>query len=100
VVADKVHIVMWRLAPDARASAAQEVSAALNSMLGVIPGLLTLEVGIDERRRANSYDIVLSCRFADAAALESYHDHPAHEAVKPLVRELCRDSAVVDYFSA
>jgi hypothetical protein len=97
MVAEKVHVVMWRLASDAAADAAHQVSTALQSMRGRIPGMLALEVGVDDRRRANSYDLVLQCRFASAAALEAYHDHPVHEAVKPLVRQLCRDGVVVDY---
>lgn len=95
------HVVMWRLLANAMGRTAPEnalrMKAGLETMRGQIPGMTYLDVGIDTRRRANSFDIVLICNFESAEALEAYHDHPAHEAVKPLVEGVRGETVVVDY---
>lgn len=96
-----MHIVMWRLLEGAQGRTVAEnaalMKAELETMRGRIPGLMRLDVGIDTRRRANSYDVVLICEFESAEALEAYHDHPAHNAVKPLVQAVRGDTVIVDY---
>ena len=81
------HVVMWRLLETAMGRTAQEnailLKAGLEAMRGLIPGMTSLDVGIDTRRRANSFDVVLICGFESAEALEAYHDHPAHEGRNP-----------------
>lgn len=95
------HVVMWRLLETAQGCTAGEnavlLKAELEAMRGRIPGMTGLEVGIDTRRRNNSFDVVLICRFESAEALEAYHDHPAHEAVKPLVAAIRGETVIVDY---
>jgi hypothetical protein len=95
------HVVMWRLLDTAMGRTAQEnavlLKAGLEAMRGQIPGMTSLEVGIDTRRRANSFDVVLICRFDSADALEAYHDHPAHIAVVPLVQSVRCETIIVDY---
>jgi len=98
------HVVMWRLLENALGRTAAEnallVKAELETMRGRIPGMTFLDVGIDTRRRANSYDVVLICRFDDVGLLEAYHDHPAHEAVKPLIQAVRGETVIVDYLTA
>lgn len=98
------HIVMWRLLETALGRPASEnavlLKAELESMRGKVPGLTGLEVGIDTRRRSNSFDVVLICAFESAEALEAYHDHPAHVAVKPLVQAVRGETVIVDYPAA
>lgn len=95
------HVVMWRLHETAMGRTAQEnarlLKTGLEAMRGRIPGMTYLDVGIDSRRRANSFDVVLICEFESAAALEAYHDHPAHEAVKPFVQAVRGETVIVDY---
>lgn len=95
------HVVMWRLLETALGRPASEnallLKAGLEDMQGQVPGLTGLEVGIDTRRRSNSFDVVLICTFESAEALEAYHDHPAHEAIKPLIQAIRSESVVVDY---
>ncbi len=98
------HVVMWRLLENALGRSAAEnallMKAALETMRGRVPGMSFLDVGIDTRRRPNSYDVVLICRFDNAALLEAYHEHPAHEAVKPLVQAVRNETVIVDYPTA
>ena len=99
--APMIHVVMWRLLETAMGRTTGEnarlVKASLETMRGRIPGMTWLDVGIDSRRRANSFDVVLICEFESATALEAYHDHPAHEAVKPLIQAVRSETVIVDY---
>ena len=96
-----IHVVMWRLLETAMGRTAQEnanlLKVELEAMRGQIPRMTYLDVGIDCRRRANSFDVVLICEFESAAALEAYHDHPAHMAVKGLLQAIRGATVVVDY---
>lgn len=100
-VTPMVHVVMWRLLEKALGRTATEnallVKAELETMRGRIPGMSFLQVGVDTRRRANSFDVVLICVFDDANALEAYHDHPDHNAVKPLIQAVRGETVIVDY---
>lgn len=95
------HVVMWRLHETAMGRTAQEnallLKDGLETMRGKVPGMTHLDVGIDTRRWANSFDVVLICGFETAEALEAYHDHPAHAAIKPLVNAVRGETVIVDY---
>jgi antibiotic biosynthesis monooxygenase (ABM) superfamily enzyme len=97
----KTHVVMWRLKEQALGAGKSENAQKLKDLLlgleSRIPGLVSVEAGVDVRRRANSADVVLVCRFADAQALEDYHDHPAHRALLPFIDAVREDSRVVDF---
>lgn len=94
------HIVFWRMngeTPAARHAQAAAIKQALEALNGRIPGLLKLEVGIDESGDADASDVVLYSEFTDRAALESYHHHPEHQKAAPLVRAARSERRVVDY---
>jgi quinol monooxygenase YgiN len=92
------HVVVWRLRaePSVRANA-ERVKLLLEGMRGRIPGLLRIEVGINDFVDANASDVLLYTEFADREALQGYQSHPVHEAVKPAIRELTLERRVVDY---
>lgn len=95
------HIVFWRLKEQAlgndKVRNAELVKQKLEALVGRIPGLLTLEVGIDFSRSADSADLVMFSEFESLEALEAYHHHPEHEAVKPFVGAVRSERRVVDY---
>ncbi len=95
------HIVMWRLKETAdgrgRGENARLIKSRLESLRGVIPGLIGIEVGIDFSDTPDSADIVLYSEFETREALDAYHAHPAHEAVKPLVLAARTERRLVDY---
>ena len=91
------HVVMWRLKAGSPPSAPDELKEKLEAMSGRIPGLLSVEAGIDVRRRDNSADLVLITRFGDADALDRYHSHPAHREVVAFAAQVQEFSLVVDY---
>lgn len=83
------HIVMWNVrgsTPAEKERSAQRVKQSFESLLGRIPGLLELEVGIDISRISYACDVLLYSVFSDEAALAAYAGHPEHLRVK---EELC-----------
>ena len=95
------HIVLWRLKDSAggrgRAENAALVKQKLEALLGVVPGLTALEVGIDFGRGEQSFDVALYAEFESRAALAGYQEHPAHRAAVSFIREVREDRVVVDY---
>lgn len=88
------HIVMWKLR--AKADAA-EIKARLEALEGKIPGLISVEVGIDFLESEQSADVVLVTELESREALSAYQAHPEHVAVIPLVKGAAIARTVVDY---
>lgn len=88
------HIVMWRLRDK---SDAAKLKQKLEALVGQIPGLLHLEVGIDFLGSDASADLVLYAELESREALQAYQMHPAHQAVVPLVQAATLSRQVVDY---
>ncbi|HEY0681317.1 MAG TPA: Dabb family protein [Steroidobacter sp.] len=87
------HIVLWRLKNKADAA---RVKQELESMRGKIPGLLSLEVGLNFAE-GSPVDLGLYSEFKDRAALNEYADHPVHVPVKQFVGARVSDRWVLDY---
>lgn len=92
------HVVFFRLKPE-HADRAAELADRLAGMRGQIPGLRELEAGVDVARSERAWDVALITRFDDAEALAVYRDHPVHLDVLAFVRDVCSETAVVDYES-
>ena len=91
------HIVMWRVADSLdKAVAANRAKELLEGMSGKIPGLRYIEVGINFADEATAADVLLYTEFDDLAGLDTYQNHPAHEAVKPLIKEMMQERRVVE----
>ena len=94
------HIVMWKLrGPSAaeRRTQAEQARAALLGMLGNVPGLLQMEVGIGSISGEQEADLVLTSTHDSWEALKAYASHPAHEPAKRLIGELKTERRVVDF---
>jgi hypothetical protein len=95
------HIVFWTLADEAEgrsaAENAAEIKTRLEGLLGRIPGLLDIEVGIDISRTEASADVALYSEFADADALEGYQTHPEHVAIADFIGKVRTARMLVDY---
>ena len=95
------HIVIWKFQASAlgrtKAENAQLVKEGLESLVGKIPGLLRIEVGINTNLKETSADVVLVAEFDDWAALESYQTHPDHEKVAQLIGQVRDDRKCVDW---
>lgn len=95
------HIVMWRLKQEAHGNSAEHnarfIKEKLEALSGEIPGLLSIEVGLDFSRTDSSADVVLLSEFTDKAALEAYQCHPEHQALIPFIGGASSERRVVDY---
>jgi hypothetical protein len=94
------HIVMWNLkgvTPDDKARGAQRVKSAFEGLVGKIPGLLYMEIGIDVSAVDYACDVVLYSEFESHEALEGYAVHAEHLRVKAELGDLRTARHQVDY---
>jgi quinol monooxygenase YgiN len=88
------HIVMWRLK---NAADAPRFKQLLDSCRELVPGMLRFDVGIRRDGLEANVDVVLVSRFADAAALDAYQQHPHHQAVGAELGPMRIDRHVLDF---
>ena len=92
------HIVMIRLREtEKRKANAIRLKEAIEGLMGKIPELLTMEVGLNVNTKASAYDLVLTSGFESLEALDAYRVHPEHKKVLELLYEVMEQTAVVDY---
>ncbi|MBM3092428.1 Dabb family protein [Ensifer sp. T173] len=94
------HIVMWNVQGEdveQKLSAAADVKARFEGLIGRVPGLRSLEVGIDVSRVSYACDVVLYTEFEDEAALAAYAEHPAHLEVRRQLEGVRTARYQVDY---
>jgi hypothetical protein len=94
------HIVMWKLlgpSPEEKRSQAEQCRSALLGMLGKVPGITQMEVGVGAASGEQEMDLVLSSLHESWEALAAYANHPDHEPVKQLIGNLRTERRVLDY---
>ena len=95
------HIVMWRFVEGAegksRKENAQWMKEHLEALVGVVPEIRSLEVGVNVCTAGTAYDAVLVSVFDDAEAMERYKVHPAHVAVAAYFKGITEGRAEADY---
>lgn len=95
------HIVFWKLKDSAGGRSAvenaAEIKSRLESLQGLVPGMIEIEVGVDLSRTEASADVALYSVFSDMVALGEYQAHPAHLDVASFINEVRALRTVVDY---
>lgn len=94
------HIVMWNLRADptgSKSASIEAVKTKFESLRGVVPGLLLVEVGVDVSRVDYACDVVLYTEFSSAEALEAYAEHPAHLRIRDELQGVRVQRFQVDY---
>ncbi|NJK95047.1 MAG: Dabb family protein [Bacteroidales bacterium] len=95
------HIVMWRIKDDCegkdKRATALLIKEELESMIGKIDGLRSLEVGINVNTSPAAFDLVLITEHSTLSDLQFYQEHPAHLAVGAFVKNVTKERVVVDY---
>ena len=89
-----IHIVFFKFKNIKDCPAAKH---RIESMIGKVQSLQSLEVGIDVVRSGRSWDMVLDTRFKDQAGYEAYAKHPIHLEVLKWLKQAVLESATVDY---
>ncbi len=94
------HVVMWKLrgaSPEERREHAARVRDALHTLVGKIPGMSSLEVGLATASDDESADVVLITTHESWQALEAYQKHSEHQAVARTIGALRVERRVVDF---
>ena len=95
------HIVMWRFVDGAEGKSKEEhalwMKEHLEALVGVVPQIRTLEVGINCCQSETSYDAVLISTFDNKEAMEQYKVHPAHVAVSEYCKKVRESRVDIDY---
>ena len=95
------HIVMWNLSGEneqERLSNIEKLKSAFEGIRTEIPGLRTLEIGVDISKIDYACDVVLYSEFDSAEALKGYASHPAHLRVREELGNLRIARYQVDYY--
>lgn len=93
------HIVCWKYKAETSESARQDHRERLKALTRVIPDIINFNVGEDILHLERSFDTGLVAVFADRKALDRYTDHPEHQKVAALGRELSRQVVSVDFIN-
>ena len=91
------HIVMWKFKDEVEAAAKLEMKRQLESLKGVVPSLVSIEIGMDVVGGEASKDMVLYSEFNSLGDLKAYAGHPEHLKVVDFVKPLVCERHVVDY---
>ena len=94
------HIVMWNLKGETEAQThdcAVSLKAKFESLLGKIPGMQHIEVGIDISHVDYACDVVLYSEFTSIEALNIYATHPEHLRVRSELGDMRIARYQVDY---
>lgn len=93
------HIVCWKYKPEIDEAAREDHRNKLCSLVGVIPQIISFDVGSDILHLDRSFDTGLTSTFADREALDLYTNHPEHQKVAALGREIAERVISVDFIS-
>lgn len=92
------HIILWTLKPEHNApEIKQNMKKGLEGLVGVVPGLIEMQVEIAPLASASA-DVMLYSVLESEAALKRYSAHPAHvEVANTLVRPYTATRACMDF---
>jgi len=95
------HIVLFKMKDQAEGADkdqnAKKLKVRIEDLVGKIPQIVKMEVGINAVPSPAAYDVALYSEFADKEALEIYQKHPEHMKVVDLVKKIVDNRTVVDY---
>ena len=97
------HIVTFAFKTDingGRSAAEAQLRAALEPLAHTVPGVRSLEIGIDDGSVAGHWDAALISVHDSADALAAYQVHPDHVAALTVVASIVKSKSVVDYVVA
>lgn len=94
------HIVMWNFVEtmneEEKKTAGQKMKEILEPLAQTVPGVISLEVRINELPSSNR-DVALIGDYESVEALNGYAVHPAHVEAGKYVRSVTCNRACLDY---
>jgi len=95
-----IHIVCWKYRPEVDENTREEHRARLRALRSLIPNIESLDVGADILHLDRSFDTALVAHFPDHEALDVYTDHPEHQKVVSIGKQIAENVISVDFFQA
>lgn len=93
-----IHIVCWKYKPETDAATREEHRRKLSALPSLIPNIESFDVGADILHLDRSFDTGLVVQFPDRAALDYYTDHPDHQIVVAMGKQIAEKVVSVDFF--
>lgn len=93
------HIVCWKYKQETTTDMRDEHRARLGALPAMIENIVSFSVGEDMLRIERSFDTGLVAVFPDRAALDHYTDHPEHQKVAALGKQIAEKVISVDFLS-
>ncbi|MBE6240291.1 MAG: Dabb family protein [Bacteroidales bacterium] len=94
------YCVMWKFKPsDGKTSKelAEDVKEQYESLMGLVPGLKNIEVGVNRNEGKTSYDAVMMADFETWEDLAAYKADPMRGNVIQYVKTIAEVRAKVEY---
>lgn len=95
------HVVTWKLGetdPSKKAEQTAWIKDTLESLPGLVPGVLSLTVGVNGVESDTNWDVVLISDYATEEDYKAYVEHPAHQKAVAGIVPLVASQATVDFF--
>jgi hypothetical protein len=93
------HIVCWKYKDETTEEQRADHIARLQALPEVIPNIVSFDVGSDILHLDRSFDTGLVAVYQDRAGLDLYTDHPAHQEVAALGKEIAQHVVSVDFIT-
>lgn len=95
------HVILWKLKESLSEQEKKEISVGikehLEALVGKVPGLIHLEIIINEMESSNA-DVMLDSELESLEALKGYQTHPDHvSAADTYVRPYTEVRMCIDY---
>lgn len=91
------HIVCWKYKPETTDEQRAEHIGRLRALPGLISDIESFSVGADVLHLDRSFDTGLVAVYRDLEALDAYTNHPEHQKVAALGREIAVQVVSVDF---
>lgn len=92
---------MWKFKPEAEGRTREEnakwMKEHLEALVGIVPEVKTLKVGININQSEVAYDAVLISSFENKEALAAYKVNPRHLVISAYCKKVRESRVVVDY---
>jgi len=91
------HIVMFDFKNENKSMNLKKAKMMLEALVGTVPSLQSMEVGINFCGEERAMDLSLYSEFENKEGLEHYANHPEHLEVVKFIKSVASVSKVVDY---
>ncbi len=94
------HVVMFDFKDAEGKTALENATIAKEkglALMGKVPSLRSMEMGLNELESVTCHDLVLIATFDDFDGLKAYDEHPEHQKVVAHIRATAHNRQAVDF---